>query len=97
MCGTIRITSRASNNITFQLVDTSLNITNEAELYHILLMSPQVRHDLLSCQALGWIYTHINLHHDLLSLPLIIPLGLSDELFTFELQMRLCDLLNQLM
>jgi len=75
----------------------SLTITTEADLYYSLLTSPQVRHHLLSCKALGWIYPHINLHHNLLTLPLIVPLGLSDDAFAMELHMRFCDLLNQLM
>ena len=95
--GTIKITSHIGRNISFEMVDVSLDIT-EAELYHFLLISPQVRHDLLfSCKTLGWIFTHTILHHYLFSLPLIIPLWLSDEEFTMELHRWFHVLFNQMM
>ena len=75
----IKVTSHNHNNITFEVVDVSLTITNEAQLFHILLISPQLRRNLLLCTSLGWIYTHIILHHNLLTLPLIVPLDLTDE------------------
>ena len=83
--GSIKFTSHTYNNLTFEVVDKSLILTNEADLLYLLLMSFNMHYELLLWgKARGWIYTHINLHHHLLSLPLVVPLDLSDEVSDYN-------------